>query len=422
MLRRRRSAPVTLMVLLVIASACTQSSEASRERTDALPPNTTADTTSVGDAPGAGASFESEDGARILGFGSGEPSLASLPAPAIVARLFPTSGPEQVGDFVTLEATINAVLYVDATRKDIPPLSDGPATVWGPQYVVIGPGDGEGFATEVSGQSLIGLLGYHADASGLPSSLEIMALLVETTNGLTFLGPNRDAYNTELASITKTNRSSQIEALTALSKELAQRDLSLRTEDAWTIPPLLAALSSSISVDWSTIPGVNKDVTDAPDEVRASLMKRTVIIEFETGAIAPGYVLGVLSDAGWSGMTALDTDVGFVVPALIDPGSKLRIMFARDSVGLDGLIQIAEIDSKTWESSAGIDVFITQALLDRAVGGDTSFSDIAVFAVLAEDSDVRDTIRRVSTVSDGGLTSGPGQEPGPDESEQLQVP
>jgi hypothetical protein len=121
-------------------------------------------------------------------------------------------------------------------------------------------------------------------------------------------------------------------------------------------------------------------------------------------------------------MTALDADVSFVVPTLLAPRSTLRIMFAKDSANLDGLTQIVEIDSNTWEGSAGIDVFITQSILARAINGDTNLANAPMFTILAKDSDVSDVIRRLTTVSNEGLTSGPGQEPGPDESEQLQTP
>jgi hypothetical protein len=405
---------VLIITLLFLFAGCTAQDESTGLAESELDLSRPLD-----EATAAAGQIILEDGA---GFGAQDMTLSALSVPAVVLTgEFVAATASELDGIVEVTLEVQRTIFVDEQRKDLSAPASGTLRAWGTSYVLLGDASVGDLDKELSGSEVAVLLGYHDDAGPLPQQWEVMALASIHDGSVTFVGPHATSLNGSMTKALATTGSSGLDTLNALAEELAARDSALASggAEADVIGPILEALRPVQLPTWLDLEATQRDVLDAPDDVVADLDERTVIVEFEPGLRAEGYVLGLLSEAGWTGATTLDADYALIVPALIQPGSDLLITVARDTIGLDDMVVIATIGSRTWESAAAIHVYITQEVLDLAIDGGKDVDGLVAVNTLATAAEMRELRTRLSERAEANSVVSP---PGLDESEDEQDP
>ena len=327
---------------------------------------------STGDTLGSTASDGSAD-AEAVAFGTsdlwGGDGLATMSPPAVVAEIRGVEVLQQEGVIALLEASVVEVVYIDSTRPEVvAPQSTVRVwvnlnTTWGREVNV------EDVVKSLPGGALA-LLGYQGD-TGIYEDLRsdspysVMAL-INLAEPVRFVGPGTEAYSADLSILADGSMLDTPALIAELASQLRlQEDQRSLTTDRMSLSliDLLVEPSLSPAEEFEALAPTERDVNDAPEEVRQKLTEIEVFIEVYGGAGDDIVAIGIQSDAGWSG-GSISSIEGTSWPVFLDPRSSVRVLLYDFGEGKRDPVVIDEILVDEWVDAAGIYVRVPASAID----------------------------------------------------------
>ena len=315
------------------------------------------------------------DSAARYGGPEGARSLADLSAPAVVVIGEGVSLEAVADDIARFSLSVSEVLHVDPTRPEIIPPDLGLNSSWASVSSVWGAGfDVTSLQPGLSSDEIVAFLGFfpadYVERTGLPSVFPIIELMRLEGARLTPIGPYGESLSAELDLLRGETGLPDIEIVRRLSSELREKETESEGGPVAQDTPLLDILRPpppSLVDQWRALPAEQRMTFNAPDAIKAELAESMLIIDLDREAIAAGYVVGVMSDAGWAGAMTLDVANDSAWPVLLDPDSSIRVVIAREGFGAESMVTVAEMPPEEWTTGYAIHVVITEGLLNAAV-------------------------------------------------------
>lgn len=285
-------------------------------------------------------------------------SLATMSPPALAVEVTDVEYLTIEGSIAVFRAEVSSVLYADSTRSEIE-APDGVMSMWANLNTIWGAGTDVVELTKSLPPSAVLLLGYQDIASydDLRSSgpYSIMAIL-GLYDSPRFVGPGVESLNADLGVLLGSWSGTTAELISELAVQLRLREDAISTSGT---TPSLSLIDQLVEPQptpeeaYLALAPDERDVLDAPEAIRATLVEREVFLEVTGGAGDDAVAIGVQSDAGWSG-GAVSSIQGATWPGLFDPNSSIRVLLYDFGPGERAALVLYEIEPKEWQAAAGV--------------------------------------------------------------------
>ena len=359
-LRFRPRTSIAIIVLAIVGAACSTTPTGFTSTTTAEVGATTTTGTEVDESDTAeGDPTTPKSAANQFNSEPRSGSLARISPPAIVVQVKDLRLTDQQGSLIALEATVIEVAYVDNTRPDIEAPSDT-IMIWPSLNRLWGRGTDAATVVDSIVDPVVLILGFQGDTDTYDdlSNVSPYSLMgvVETRAQGSFVGPGTEQHSADLAVLSRSWQGTMAELLGELARELRIREAAL---SANTVVPALELIDVLVERPLTAVQAYealainDRDVEEAPQEIRDQLERRSVLVEIIGGGGLDNVAIGVHTDAGWTG-PAISTLGGPSWVALLQPESNIRLFLFRFGVGDNEPVVIAEVPASLWDSSKGI--------------------------------------------------------------------
>lgn len=204
--------------------------------------------------------------------------------------------------------------------------------------------------------------------------------VVDTQAQSSFVGPGAEQLSAELAVLSRSWHGTMAELLGELARELRIREAALSASTALPALQLIDVLVERPLTAFEALAINDRDVEDAPQEIRDQFERRSILVEIIGGGGLDNVAIGVQIDAGWTG-AAISTLGGSSWVALLQPESKIRLILFHFGVGDNEPVVIAKVPASLWDSSDGICFVVPNDLVLAFAPGKSVAPEKVSFAV-----------------------------------------
>ncbi|MDJ0953485.1 MAG: hypothetical protein QNJ81_07380 [Acidimicrobiia bacterium] len=334
----------------------------------------------------------------------GGEGLADMSPPALVVEISGLKHLEMEGALATFEAEVLDVLYVDSARPEVKSPA-GTVRLWANLNTTWVSGADVGELMKSVAETSVVILGYQDNTAAYDdlrswSTYSIMAI-VGLGEDASFAGPGVEGLNADLNLLAETWSGTTSELIAEFAAQLRQReDARLASDQA----PQLSLIDQLVEPEktpeeeyWA-LSDNSRDVHDAPESIRATLLEREVFVEVVGGSGHDDIAIGVQSEAGWSG-GAVTSLQGATWPGLFDPDSTIKVFlydFGRREIKP---LVIQEITLEEWKAEAGLHIQVPATAIHAYRDGETvKTAGVQVSTVAA--TELRDLRNYVASIVD----------------------